>query len=117
MYALLGRKRLRQLHLHGCIEVAGIGTVGRRHAVPLQPEGLAVLRRRRHLQPQGLACNRRDLRLAAQHRRGQGDLNLGVQVFALAFELRMGREPDAQIEVAYRPAPTAQSTEQRDPAG
>ena len=76
------------------------GLADGRHAVALQPEHLAVLRRRRNLQPQRLAAERRHLGLAAEHRGRQRDRHARVEVAALALELRMRREPDAQVQIA-----------------
>src|SRR5207249_982589 len=71
-----------------------------RHAVALQSEHLAVLRRRRNLQPQRLAAERCDLGFAAEHRGRERNRDARVQIAALPLEARVRREPDSQIEIA-----------------
>src|SRR5262245_4114172 len=101
MLALFGRELARQLDVDGGVEVAVlVRPAGDRHAVALQPEGLADLRRLRNPEAQRLAGERRHFRLAAEHRRRQGDLHLGVEIAALALEPIVRRQTDAEIQVA-----------------
>ena len=85
--ALFRRERPRQLHIDRRVQIAVIVRLAnRRHAVPLQPEHLAVLRRRGNLQSHDLAAERPDLGLAAEHRRRERHGHLRVEIAPLALE-------------------------------
>src|SRR6186713_269489 len=70
------------------------------HAVPLEPEHLAALSGRRDLETHRLAGEIRHFGLSPQHRGGQGNPNLYVEIVASSFEPGVRRDMHPQIEVS-----------------
>src|SRR2546428_4099404 len=105
MLSLRRRELCWQLHFDAGVGVPLLlGLSDRGHAVPLQTEHLAVLRERRNLETHGPSFERRNLDFAAQHRGGDRQRDLDVDVATFPFELGMRREAYAQIKVAGRRA-------------
>ncbi len=100
MLALLLAQRPRQLHVDDGVEVAAlVGLADDRHAVSLQPEHLAALRRLRNLQADR-AGDRRHVRLAAEDGGRHRHADARAQIVAVALEHRMRPQPHAKIEIA-----------------
>src|SRR5262249_18000691 len=99
--ALRRRHVARHHDLHGHQLIAGATALEARHPVARQPERAPARRRGRDLH--------RDLAAQGRHFQGRAQRGLGcrhreghVNVVALALEERVGRDRDAQVEIAAR---------------
>src|SRR3954470_7000300 len=101
MGARLRRERAGQLHVGDDVEISAfIGLARHGHALTLDPELLAVLRRRRHFQANGAAGERGHHRFAAEHRGRQRHLDARRQIVAVALETAVRQHLHAQVEIA-----------------
>src|SRR5262245_13578161 len=100
MLALLRGEMSGQLNINTGVQVRFlIWLAYGGHAVPLEPEDLAVLRGRRDLQTRGFSAERHDERLASENGRCDRHTDLRIQVAPFELEYGVRRQTHAQVQI------------------
>src|SRR5687767_3786417 len=103
--ALLSGQLRWQLDVDTSVQITLlVGLADRRHSESFQPEHLAVLRERRDSQARRPAGKSLYVGLTAQYGGRDRQRHLDVQVAPFAFEHRMRRQADPQVQIARRGA-------------
>src|SRR5579883_55296 len=105
--ALLAGKMHGENHYDTRIEVAATLAAQVRHALAPQAENSSVLCLRRNLQRQLATIRHGYSDLTAENGRDQINIDVGIEIIALAFVERVWFDGDDEVKIAARPAVVA----------